>query len=136
VVSNASTTHTQAHAPFQREAKNDESKWRVIYFLRHIPSPIKSPVYPLFAQKDTSAVDTSQESRTHAIESAWLELTGLRLTIAMLRFVIPYFVENIMDHLKSVDLFSDFLYSSFNRGGYLAVLSLAGIFKLILNNNL
>ena len=54
----------------------------------------------------------------------------------MLRSLVPQFVERIIDCLPKAELFADFLYSVHNRGHYFAVLSLGGIFKLIVNRNL
>jgi hypothetical protein len=54
----------------------------------------------------------------------------------MLRTIVPHFVENVMDVVPDPELFSDFLYTTFRQGHYLAVVSLGGIFKLIVKRNL
>jgi hypothetical protein len=54
----------------------------------------------------------------------------------MLRFIVPHFVEKVMDKLPNSELFADFLYNTFRLGNYMAVLSLAGIFKLVTTRDL
>src|SRR4051794_32206175 len=99
-----------------QKSSNELSAWKIIWLLRHIPHP-KDLLYPLL--KTDSSLDTSKETRVDAIERAWLELSGLKLNDAMLRYAVPYFVEEIMDSLPNSELFSDFLYAVFNRGHYL-----------------
>ncbi|KAI1720221.1 CBF/Mak21 family domain-containing protein [Ditylenchus destructor] len=106
------------------------AKWKLLWFMRFASHP---GVKVLYLSPRTAG--PSKEERLNCLEKAWIELSGLKLSDPMLRFIVPYFIDNIMDHLPNSEFFSDFLYKIFKRGDYLAILSLAGIFKLIVNKN-
>uniref|UniRef100_A0A915DFB1 CCAAT-binding factor domain-containing protein n=1 Tax=Ditylenchus dipsaci TaxID=166011 RepID=A0A915DFB1_9BILA len=114
-------------------ATTEECKWKIIWFLRFHPMPSSAAICS--PNKKGKALKIVKELCYECMRKAWLEVSGLQLSNSMLLFVVPHFVEKLMDLLPSTELFSDFLYRTFNSGGYLAVLSLAGIFKLIVKNN-
>ncbi|KAL3068361.1 hypothetical protein niasHT_030652 [Heterodera trifolii] len=70
------------------------------------------------------------------MQKAWLELLQIEFNPKLCRLLFPRFIELVMDHLPNSELFADVLYRTFQIGGFMSVISLGGIFKLIVKRNL
>ncbi|VDK29101.1 unnamed protein product [Gongylonema pulchrum] len=59
----------------------------------------------------------------------------LKLPKKLLKKLVPYLCEHVIDSLREPFLVGDFLFRIFNMGDIFPVISLAGIYKLIVNYN-
>ena len=67
---------------------------------------------------------------------AWLLLLSLPLTTTQHRLVLRHMPENVIPNLSNPILLADYLTSSYNIGGSIAVLALESLFILIVEHNL
>uniref|UniRef100_A0A914CZH5 CCAAT-binding factor domain-containing protein n=1 Tax=Acrobeloides nanus TaxID=290746 RepID=A0A914CZH5_9BILA len=112
---------------------SESAKWNLYWFMRFIPLPTKK-LYPLY-RDDYEVLPIGSNILNEHVQSMWLSFTKLELPSKLCRLMVPFFVEHIIDALPNSELFGDFLFSVFNKGQIYSVLSLAGIFKLIVHRN-
>ncbi|VDK72393.1 unnamed protein product [Onchocerca ochengi] len=68
-------------------------------------------------------------------QEAWLLLVKHELPKPLLKKMVPYLSEHVIDSFREPFLIGDFLFRIFKMGELFAILSLAGIFKLVVKYN-
>ncbi|KAK0420488.1 hypothetical protein QR680_014714 [Steinernema hermaphroditum] len=114
-----------------------EQDFNVFNFLASIPLP-SAKFYTLY-ERNEDLVPTAPSTLKQHYERVWLKFLSHQEADAMstklLKKMLPYFTQTVIDELPNAPLFADFLFGVFNRGDVYAVWSLGGIFKLMVNHN-
>ncbi|VDM95461.1 unnamed protein product [Thelazia callipaeda] len=110
--------------------------WNVYHFLRFLLLPSKK-LSPAFYQTKANIISRHwkiAKAKQH-YQEAWLQFLKHKFPKPLLKKMVPYLSEHVIDSLKDPFLVGDFLYRTFQMGGIFSILSLAGIFKLVVNYN-
>ncbi|KAI3413598.1 hypothetical protein GPALN_011087 [Globodera pallida] len=114
----------------------DDVKCKLANFFAALPIPVE-PRVTLLDEKTLVSKNICLDWGRHCIyiQKAWLELLKIEFYSKLSRLLLPRFIETVMDHLPNCELFTDVLYRTFRIGGFMSVISLGGIFKLVVNKN-
>uniref|UniRef100_A0A1I7VM49 Large ribosomal subunit protein uL4m n=1 Tax=Loa loa TaxID=7209 RepID=A0A1I7VM49_LOALO len=110
--------------------------WNMYHFLRFLPLPSKN-MHTAFYDTKGNIISRHWKigKAKRYYQEAWLLLAKHELPKPLLKKMIPYLSEHVIDSLKEPFLIGDFLFRIFKMGEIFAILSLAGIFKLVVKYN-
>lgn len=110
--------------------------WNVYYYLKFLPVPNKKLQPAFFGMKDALVKPGVKNGKLRRqYQNAWLELVKHELPRDLLKQLVPYLCQSALPVMREGYLFGDFLFRVFNLGDVFAILSLEGIFKLIMEHN-
>lgn len=110
--------------------------WNMYHFLQFLPLPSKK-LHTAFYETKTNIISRHWKVRKakRYYQEAWLLLVKHKLPKHLLKKLVPYLNDHVLDSFREPFLIGDFLFRVFKMGEVFALLSLAGIFKLIVKYN-
>uniref|UniRef100_A0A0R3S0Z6 CBF domain-containing protein n=1 Tax=Elaeophora elaphi TaxID=1147741 RepID=A0A0R3S0Z6_9BILA len=110
--------------------------WNIYYFLRFLLLPSKK-LHTAFYETKANTVSRHWKvgKAKRYYQEAWLRLVKHELPKPLLKKLVPYLSEHVIDSFREPFLIGDFLFHIFKMGDVFAILSLAGIFKLVVKYN-
>ncbi|KAM3723960.1 Uncharacterized protein ACO02O_07130 [Dirofilaria immitis] len=110
--------------------------WNMYFFLRFLPLPSKK-LRTAFYETKANIISRHWKigKAKQCYQEAWLLLMKHELPKLLLKKMVPYLSEHVIDSFKEPFLVGDFLFHVFKMGEIFAILSLGGIFKLIVKYN-
>ncbi|KAL4002327.1 CBF/Mak21 family protein [Acanthocheilonema viteae] len=114
----------------------EEQFWNMYYFLRYLPLPSKK-LHTAFYETKANIISRHWKvgKAKRYYQEAWLLLVKHELPKPLLKKMVPYLSEHAIDSFREPFLIGDFLFRIFKMGEVFAILSLAGIFKLVVKYN-
>uniref|UniRef100_A0A915PJV9 Large ribosomal subunit protein uL4m n=1 Tax=Setaria digitata TaxID=48799 RepID=A0A915PJV9_9BILA len=110
--------------------------WNMYRFLRYLPLPT-GKMHAHFYEAKTNVIRHWKVRKTkRCYQEAWLQLLKHELPKSLLKKMMPYLVDHVIDSFREPFLIGDFLFRIFKMGEIFALLSLAGIFKMVVKYNL
>ncbi|VDM09550.1 unnamed protein product [Wuchereria bancrofti] len=110
--------------------------WNMYHFLHFLPLPSKK-LHTAFYETKANVISRHWKvgKAKRYYQEAWLLLVKHKLPKLLLKKLVPYLNEHVLDSFREPFLIGDFLLRVFKMGEVFAILSLAGIFKLIVKYN-
>uniref|UniRef100_A0A8R1U170 CBF domain-containing protein n=1 Tax=Onchocerca volvulus TaxID=6282 RepID=A0A8R1U170_ONCVO len=110
--------------------------WNIYLFLRFLPLPSKK-LHTAFYETKANVISRHWKigKAKRYYQEAWLLLVKHELPKPLLKKMVPYLSEHVIDSFREPFLIGDFLFRIFKMGELFAILSLAGIFKLVVKYN-
>ncbi|OZC11428.1 ribosomal protein, L4/L1 family [Onchocerca flexuosa] len=110
--------------------------WNVYLFLQFLPLPSKK-LHTAFYETKANIISRHWKigKAKRYYQEAWLQLVKHELPKLLLKKMVPYLSEHVIDSFREPFLIGDFLFRIFKMGEVFAILSLAGIFKLVVKYN-